>query len=211
MREHTAGWHARAERTGIVHAILGGTADRPGYALFLRNLLPVYRALEGELERNRGLPGLDPIARPEVYRSVALESDLLNIVGPDWHLRLPLLPESRSLSSRIAGLAESGDGARLIAHAYTRFLGDLNGGQILQRLLMRSLRLKPAELAFYRFPAIADLGVFKREYREAFDRADRAIASSEQVIEESALAFEFNIALSQAVQDAVIRQRSGTV
>jgi hypothetical protein len=31
------------------------------------------------------------------------------------------------------------------------------------------------------------------------------------VIEESALAFEFNIALSQAVQDAVIRQRSGTV
>jgi heme oxygenase len=35
--------------------------------------------------------------------------------------------------------AAEGDGTRLIAHAYTRYLGDLSGGQILQRLLARSL------------------------------------------------------------------------
>ena len=69
--------------------------------------------------------------------------------------------------------AAEGDGARLIAHAYTRYLGDLSGGQILQRLLARSLELRPSELSFYDFPRFSDLDALKADYRKALDQRRR--------------------------------------
>jgi heme oxygenase len=96
-----------------------------------------------------------------------------------------------------------GNGSRLIAHAYTRYLGDLSGGLILQRLLARSLDLRPAELSFYDFPKYPDLAALKAAYREALDRAGSLASDPTNVIEEGALAFTLNIDLSCAVQAAL--------
>jgi heme oxygenase len=198
MRRRTAELHGRAERSGIIAAIMGGRATRAGYALFLRNLLPAYRELEGGLERWRSKPGFGGLFRWELSRTSALESDIAGL-SPPGSTALPLLPEGRAYACRIAAAAE-GDGSLLIAHAYTRFLGDLAGGLLLRRKLAATLALGSSTLSFYDFPPIPDLGLFFREYRSALDAAAAEIADVGAVVEEAAAAFQLNIDLSTAVE-----------
>jgi heme oxygenase (biliverdin-producing, ferredoxin) len=201
LRERTRTLHAEAERAGVVRAILCGRVSRYGYALLLRNLFPVYQELERGLERHRRAPGVRAIARPGLCRAQAIESDLVSLYGASWSRRLPHLPAGEGYAGRVLAAVE-GEGVRLIAHAYARYLGDLSGGQILRRLLARSLGLGPESLAFYDFPQIADVEAFKAGYRAALDRAAGEITDIDGVVEEAALAFQLNIAVSNAVQDA---------
>ncbi len=197
LRERTKDLHTRAERSGIIADILHGRATRDGYGLMLRNLLPVYQALEEELARYAGSPVVGSIVRSELTRAGAIERDLQSLSVETSEL--PVLPATANYVKAIVQ-ASGGDGGRLIAHAYARYLGDLSGGQIVKRLLARSLDLPPGALSFYDFPAIDDIAMFKAEYRAAIDRAGDEIEDFEAVVEEGAMAFQLNIELSVALQ-----------
>jgi heme oxygenase (biliverdin-producing, ferredoxin) len=201
MREHTQELHVRAERAGVINDILRGRASRFGYALLLRNLLPAYTALEFGLELRRDTPAVRPIAEKALYRSSAIKSDLAQIFGSIWEKHLPLLPCGQRYGRRIDEAA-SGSGTLLIAHAYTRYLGDLNGGQIMKRLLAKSLGLQPEELSFFDFDAIADGEAFKKQYRRAFNECGPLVADIVAVVVEAKVAFGLNIAIAEEVQRA---------
>ena len=196
----TKALHLEAERSGIVSDILRGQASLEGYTLFLRNLLPAYQALESALERLSGSPTLRTLSNYKLDRAAAIETDLLALSGPDWADRFPLLPEAISYQQRIFFAANEDNGERLIAHAYTRYLGDLSGGLIMKRLLARSLAISDEQLAFYDFPGFSDLAALKKDYREELDRAGTAASIPEAIVEEGAIAFALNIDLSLAVQ-----------
>jgi heme oxygenase (biliverdin-producing, ferredoxin) len=191
--------HLEAERTGIIRDLLRGEANREGYILLLRNLLPAYQAMERGLEHHRGSAALGRLADFRLDRAGALEADLVALCGRRWSQTTPLLAAGELYARRVAKAAE-GDGARLIAHAYTRYLGDLSGGQILQRLLVRSLELRPSELSFYDFPRFSDLDALKADYRQALDKAGALAVDPQTLIEEGALAFSLNIDLSCAIK-----------
>ncbi|MGJ4911636.1 heme oxygenase (biliverdin-producing) [Bradyrhizobium sp. HKCCYLS2033] len=195
MRERTKTLHVTAERTGIVAELLRGRGTRQAYALLLRNLLPVYETLEAELLRHQGTPVMGRIVRLELHRSAAIKADLAQLDAGD----LPLLPEAIAYAGTI-GEAGSGAGHALLGHAYTRYLGDLSGGQIIKRILARSLDLGAQMLSFYEFPDITDIAHFKDEYRAALEQAGAAISDHSAIVEEAALAFTRNIALSEALQ-----------
>ncbi len=195
----TKALHVEAERTGIIRDLLRGDASREGYILLLRNLLPAYQALESGVLQHRDSPTLAPLAAFDLARAPAIEADLVALCGPHWKDDVPLLDAGAFYAGRIARASED-DGARLIAHAYTRYLGDLSGGQILQRLLARSLRLTPGQLTFYDFPAFADLAALKTGYRNALEAAGTRAADPQMVIEEGAIAFSLNIDLSSAIK-----------
>lgn len=199
--------HVEAERTGIIRDLLRGEASRDGYILLLRNLHPAYQAMEQGLERHRGSPSLGILADYRLDRASAIDADLIELCGRRWSHDIPLLAAGEIYASRIAKVA-AGDGARLIAHAYTRYLGDLSGGQILQRLLAQSLELRPSELSFYDFPRFSDLAALKADYRKALDQSGALAADSHGVVEEGAIAFSLNIDLSCAVQSMVSRGAS---
>lgn len=196
--------HVEAERTGIIRDLLRGDASREGYILLLRNLLPAYQEMEQGLERHRNSRIPAALAQYRLDRAPAIEADLLSLCGNNWKRDIPLLDAGEIYARRIAKAAE-GDGARLIAHAYTRYLGDLSGGQILQRLLERSLELRPSELSFYDFPRFADLAELKADYRKALDQAGALASDPQAVVEEGAIAFSLNIDLSCAVQSVLLR------
>jgi heme oxygenase len=199
LRARTRALHAQAERSGILADILRGQAGRGGYGLLLRNLLPAYRALEAGLARHRETPGVGGLLAPGLARASAIESDLAALAGPDWPDRLVLLDPGHRYGERVAAAAQAG-GARLVAHAYVRYLGDLNGGQVVRRLLAESLGLDERALAFYAFPAIPDLPAFRAAYRRAVDLA--AAGEREVVVDEALAAFRLNIELSEAVREA---------
>lgn len=204
LRESIRAIHAQAERSGIVSDVLRGRATRFGYALLLRNLLPAYQEMERGLDRHRQTPGVGAFARRELYRVEALERDIEGLCGVAWSTELPLLPEGQCYAARVAAAA-NGCGARLIAHAYVRYLGDLSGGQILKRLLSRSLGLGPETLGFYDFPGIVDIDAFKSSWRGDLDRAGPFIGNMDVVTVEANVAFALNIDVSNAVQRATRR------
>jgi heme oxygenase len=193
LRDATGDLHTRAERSGFVADMLRGRAGRAGYALLLRNLLPVYRAIEDGLTRQTAV--LRPFARPELYRARRIEADLMALCGQEWP---SLLPAGARYAAR-AARAANGDGTLLIAHAYVRTLGDLSGGQMLGRLLARTLALPPEALNFYDFSAVADIPATKAAWRSALD----AVAAPERLLHEARVGFRLNIALSEAVRDTV--------
>lgn len=201
LREHTWSLHARAEGSGIVAAILNGTANRFGYALFLRNLLPIYLAMEESFDRHVSTPGVRAIVARHLYRGPAIQADLEDMFGPTWTRALPALPASDRYAARIREVALTG-GVRLIAHGYVRYLGDLSGGQVLQRMLARRLGLPGSSLSFYDFREITDPKQAGESYRRALDRAGSEIPDTAPVIAEARRAFRFNIALSTAVSAA---------
>ncbi len=201
FRQRTRLLHTQAERSGVVNDLLTGRATRLGHGMLLRNLLPVYEQLEIAMETRRLSPAFAGLALRAVYRAAAIERDLEALFGPAWADSLPMLPAGTRYARRIAAVA-GGDGFGLIAHAYVRYLGDLNGGQVLKRLLIRSLGLEPAGLSFFDFPEIHHIEGFRIDYRDAIDRSAWEIADIAPVIEEAATAFQLNIALSDAIGQA---------
>jgi len=224
LRERTKALHTQAERSGIIAEILHGRGTRAGYALLLRNLLPVYATMEAELARHHGSSGTGSVFCPELNRAAAIGSDLGHLLDTwsstsqgtsqgtwqDTWQELPLLPAACDYVAAISA-ASAGGGQRLIAHAYARYLGDLSGGQIIKRLLARSLDLPATALSFYDFPAISDLAAFKASYRAGIERAGDDLDDFDGVVEEGARAFELNIELSVALQDAAGRMDPRTI
>lgn len=206
LREATRVLHTRAERTGVVRKILRGKISRPAYALYLRNLLPAYEQLEKSLDFHRRAPGVRRVANTALYRAEAIKADLRHLAGHDWRDRLALLPAGGDYARQVAQAA-TGRGEALIAHAYTRYLGDLNGGQVIQRRLRRTLDIEAGGLSFYEFPALSDLAAMRGEYRAAIDRSAAEISAHRDVLREAVAAFELNIAVSLAVEQVAARDR----
>ncbi len=207
LRLRTAQQHRLAERSGVVHDILVGQVHRGAYALLLRNLMPAYRALEVGLDVHRartGSAGVGALHRAALLRVPALERDLGALAGAGWAEVLPLLPEGERYASRVA-IAADGDGERLIAHAYARYLGDLAGGRVLGRRLAATLGLDASALSFYAFPGIDDVPAFARAYRSTIDALGASLSDPEPVIEEAELAFTLNIDVSEAVARGAVR------
>jgi heme oxygenase (biliverdin-producing, ferredoxin) len=201
LRDATHALHVEAERSGVIGQLLRGGGTREAYALLLRNLSPAYRAMEGGLVRYTNSPALRAVVPPELFRTAALESDVERLAGAGWRQSLPLLPAGERYAERVGAAAANGSG-RLVAHAYLRYLGDLSGGQIMKRLLAKSLGLGADALAFYDFPAIADLSAFKSEYRKAIDGSVVEGVNPVDVVDEAIVGFRLTIELSAAVARA---------
>lgn len=190
MRRRTSELHIAAEQSGIVAAIIRGQVSRFRYALFLRNLLPAYRAME------LALPNFDGLAQPSLYRTERIIADLINLNGSDWAASLPLLPSGERYAARVEW---AGHSEMLLAHCYTRYLGDLYGGRVLARRIMTRFGPDFRAVAFLTFPDIQDVDAFCESYRRNLDRAVSSLPDVEGVVEEAAVAFTLNIRLSLEV------------
>jgi heme oxygenase (biliverdin-producing, ferredoxin) len=201
LRDATRDLHVEAERSGVIGQLLRGGGTREAYALLLRNLSPAYRAMEDGLVRHASSPALRAMVRRELFRTAAIESDVEQLAGASWRESLPLLPAGERYAERVS-TAAAGESGRLIAHAYLRYLGDLSGGQIMKRLLAKTLGLGADALAFYDFPAIADLSAFKSEYRKAIDGSVVEGANPVDIVDEAIVGFNLAIELSESVARA---------
>ena len=89
--------------------------------------------------------------------------------GDNWLEGMTLSPATKAYVDRITQIGEEKP-ELLVAHAYTRYLGDLSGGQILKKIAQRGMGLKGSEgLAFYEFDEINDESQFKIDYKAALD------------------------------------------
>lgn len=188
LREGTREDHARAESTPFVADLMAGRLDVAAYADLAAQQHAVYVALEaaGAALGERGAS----VALPALARVPAIESDLARLWGPAWRDRVDLLPATRRYAERLREVASTLPG--YVAHAYTRYLGDLSGGQIIKRMLARHYGLADDVLAFYTFDALERIKPFKDEYRARIDALELTGDERRAVVAEARGAFDLN-------------------
>ena len=193
--------HTRAEKTTFIRGFLRGTATPSSYIRLLAALHPVYKAMEAETSR---LAATDPvIARmhfPELFRTEAIERDLVFLAGPNWADTIAQMSAAQAYVKRIKEVGST-EPVRLVGHLYTRYLGDLSGGQILARIAERSLGVsKHAGLDFYDFPQVADITAMKILFRARLDELDhQSTFATDAVIDEASRSFGHNIAIFESL------------
>jgi len=189
LRLGTRDLHAQTERTGFMAEMLAGRVRLPAYCALLRNLHAIYQALEAALAQCRTDPTVALVDLPALHREAALASDLLVLHGPDWAQALPLQAATLAYVARLQGLAQSGSRA-LVAHAYVRYLGDLHGGQVLKRLVARTLGLQ-ADLgtSFFDFGSTDEVLALRLALRGALGQLPVTAAEADAIVDEARWAF----------------------
>ncbi|MBD0711799.1 MULTISPECIES: heme oxygenase (biliverdin-producing) [unclassified Streptomyces] len=188
--------HTEAETSSFMGDLLGGRLGVDAYARYTEQLWYVYRALEDGAEALSGDPVAGPFIQPELFRTTALEQDLAHLRGADWRSGLTPLPATLAYAERVAECAREWP-AGYVAHHYTRYLGDLSGGQIIRDKAERTwgFERKGDGVRFYVFEGISNPAAFKRSYRELLDEVNADDLEKQRIVDECKRAFDFNSAV----------------
>ncbi|MEV5338847.1 biliverdin-producing heme oxygenase [Streptomyces sp. NPDC052676] len=192
--------HVEAETSTFMSDLLGGRLGVAAYARYTEQLWFVYEALEAGAGRLASDPVAGPFIRPELFRLPALERDLEHLRGPGWRDSLSALPATRAYADRVRECAERWP-AGYIAHHYTRYLGDLSGGQIIRDKAERTwgFAKKGDGVRFYVFEEIPNPAAFKRAYRELLDAVNADELERQRIVAECKRAFALNTAVFRAL------------
>lgn len=196
LRTETREAHRAAERSPLLRRLLRRELSREEYASYLAALARVYRALEEGLRRHRELPALAPLVWPALWRSEALSGDLAALLGAGWEARIAEDRAADAYVARLEGLVAE-EPTLLVAHVYTRYLGDLSGGQILRGA---AAALAPEALGFYAFPQLGDLDAARASFRVRLDALPLSPRVEGAIVAEARVAF----ALSAGLMDAIV-------
>ncbi|MCU0547501.1 MAG: biliverdin-producing heme oxygenase [Oscillatoriaceae cyanobacterium Prado104] len=193
LRSGTQQAHSNAEHTEFMSRFVKGAIDKNTIGKLLGNLYCVYSQLEAELECHQAHPVVGNLYFPELNRRENLEKDLAVLYGDNWQSKVFPTLNAQAYISRIREVSAA-QPELLIAHAYTRYMGDLSGGQALKKIAKGVLGLREDEcINFYEFTQIEDLNQFKGKYRDALNNLILDSFLADRIVEEANIAFGLNI------------------
>ncbi|MFD9796945.1 heme oxygenase (biliverdin-producing) [Streptomyces sp. NPDC059070] len=188
--------HTEAETSPFMGDLLGGRLGVAAYARYTEQLWFVYQALEEGAGALSSDPVAGPFIRPELMRTAELERDLAHLLGPEWRSTATPLAATRAYAARVRECAVTWP-AGYVAHHYTRYLGDLSGGQIIRDRAEKTwgFARKGDGVRFYVFESISNPAAFKRDYRALLDGVEMDELERKRVVEECRRAFALNTAV----------------
>jgi len=194
IKEGTKKSHSAAENTKFVASFLKGVLDPEEYRKLLTNFWYVYDTMEQRIqESNDPLVNVLKQWNPILFRTSFLQRDLEYYYGPFWREKQIPSEACNTYCYRITEVAEK-DPYLLIAHHYTRYIGDLSGGQILKGIAQKALNPPEGKgLHFYDFPRIENAKEWKIGYRSVLDDLDLSETQRDALIEEANYAFKLNM------------------
>nr|BDA98278.1 heme oxygenase [Rhodomonas sp. NIES-1006] len=205
LREGTSKSHSMAENVSFVKSFLGGVIDKESYKTMVANLYFVYVAIEDAMDKNKEHECIEPIYYQELNRRTSLEDDLTFYYGDDWKDKVSPSPATQAYVDRINTISENKP-ELLVAHAYTRYLGDLSGGQILKNIAQRAMNLKDNKgLSFYEFDQVKDEQEFKQQYKKALDNLPIPEEETGKIIAEANVSFNLNMKMFQELETSFIK------
>lgn len=200
LRDGTAAAHRRTESAGFVSRLMSGQLDRGAYAALLAQLRHVYAELEAPGAALGGDPVVAALDDPLLRRTAAIERDLAALGAA----AVTALPSTERYVARIRELAGSWP-AGWVVHHYTRYLGDLSGGQLMRRALRRHYGVEATATSFLDFSALGPLGAYKARYRAALDAVPWSTEERAAAVREAERAFDHNHALFIELGEGLVR------
>nr|ARW63745.1 Heme oxygenase [Chondria sp. (in: red algae)] len=205
LREGTTKSHSMAENVSFVKSFLGGVVDKKSYRKLLGNLFFIYSAIEEEIEINKHHEVIKFIYYPQLYRRKSLMRDLEYYYGDNWLQLIKPSIATQVYVDRIHKISYNSP-ELLIAHSYTRYIGDLSGGQILKKIAKSAMQL-PDNLgsSFYDFELIQDENMFKNQYRNSLNNIPLNQSQIDQIISEANIAFNLNMKIFQELNSNLFK------
>ncbi len=199
LKEGTKESHSAAENTKFVASFLRGVVDYEEYRKLLTNFYYVYDTMEQRIRETED-PMVQAIKSEDLERKEAIERDLEYYYGPDWKEKQIPSEACNTYCHRINEIAEK-DPYLLVAHHYTRYIGDLSGGKILKEITARVLNPPEGKgLDFYEFPSIPNAKLFKQNYRACLDNLGTDSSQENALITEANYAFRLNMYMFDEIQ-----------
>ena len=199
LKEGTKESHSAAENTKFVASFLRGVVDYEEYRKLLTNFYYVYDTMEQRIRETED-PMVQAIRSENLERKDSIEKDLEYYYGTEWRDKQIPSEACNTYCHRINEVAEK-DPYLLIAHHYTRYIGDLSGGKILKEIAARVLKPPVGKgLQFYEFPSIPDAKEFKNNYRAVLDNLDCDEQQINALITEANYAFRLNMYMFDEIQ-----------
>jgi len=195
LRERTWSSHGDSEGASFMKDLMTGKGTREDYIALVAQHFFIYEAIEAAAERFADNTVAAPFISPQLTRLNAIEDDLAFLIGPDWRDQISPLPTTVAYVNRVNEIAAEGWVGGFIAHHYTRYLGDLSGGQAIRRLMQRQFGFETNGVGFYFFDQIASPKEFKETYRDELDAVEWDDAERTRVIDEVLEAYRFNTEL----------------
>jgi heme oxygenase (biliverdin-producing, ferredoxin) len=188
MREGSKTEHEAAENSSFMSELLAGRVSEAGYAAYLLRLRAVYEVMEATGRALADDPVVAAVHDPGLERLAAIDADL-----DHWAPGAVRGVDSPATAAYVARLAASATwGGLFVAHHYTRYLGDLSGGQAIGRILDREFGLGGRGIAFYDFPAVPKPKPYKDAYRARLDALAASPEDKGRVVAEVQEAFRLN-------------------
>ena len=206
LREGTKKSHTMAENTGFVACFLKGVVEKTSYRKLIGDLYFVYKAMEEEIDRlvQEDHPVIKHIGFKELFRRQTLEKDLEFYYGNNWLDQIKISESAKSYVDRIRLVANESP-ELLVGHHYTRYIGDLSGGQILKKIAKKALNLRGDDgLNFYEFKLIEDEKLFKKSYSETLNKLPIDQKIADNIIDEANEAFAYNMKMFKELEGNLI-------
>lgn len=205
LREGTTKSHSMAENVSFVKSFLGGVVDKDSYKMLIANLYFIYDAIERQICQNKENSAVSAIYFPELFRKQSLIQDLIYYYGENWSIQIHPSSATMVYVNRINQIGSTAP-ELLIAHSYTRYIGDLSGGQILKKIAKNAMNLSDNQgTTFYDFDLIDDEKVFKDLYRKSLNNIPLTKQQVDQIIAEANLSFNLNMKIFQELNSNLIR------
>tara|TARA_A100000164_G_scaffold195793_1_gene173618 strand:+ start:392 stop:1078 length:687 start_codon:yes stop_codon:yes gene_type:complete len=200
IKEGTKKSHSAAENTSFVASFLRGVVSKESYKKLICDLYFVYSAMEEEVENLKDHPIIGQIQLPDLNRVNALEKDVRFFYGPIWRSLITPSEACNQYVNRIREVAKN-EPELLVSHHYTRYLGDLSGGQILKGIAEKALALGDGQgLQFYEFEKIEDPKAYKAGYKGILNNLPIDQKQADAIIEEANYAFKLNMDMFNSLE-----------
>ncbi|HJR90750.1 MAG TPA: biliverdin-producing heme oxygenase [Aeromicrobium sp.] len=192
MREGSMAEHHEAENSTFMAALLNLEINAAGYSEYLARMLRIYQALEVTGRSLADHPVAGAVVDGALDRVAALKADLAF-----WSRGQEPKGISRATDAYEARILHTLSEPELyVAHHYTRYLGDLSGGQVIGKKLAREYRLVNGRgTEFYTFRQIPKPKVYKDRYRATLNTLPVDEAQADAIVDEVRNVFNLNGAL----------------
>ncbi|KAL7453254.1 hypothetical protein ACHAWC_004917 [Mediolabrus comicus] len=197
--------HSMAENTQFVSGFFKGLADRDPYRSLITSLYFVYEAMEEAMDKSLE-DGVRMLDYPALRRLDSLKKDMDFFYGEKWQDDVVVpSPAAKAYVARIVDIAQTKP-YLMIAHQYTRYLGDLFGGQMMGGMASRSLSLQNGDgTAFYTFDDIPSTKDFITEWYTRLNKLDLTQQQKEEIVDEANLVFALNIDVLQELNGSPLK------
>lgn len=198
MKEETLEAHDESKDSGFAVTIMSGEWSPFAFVEWQRSLYPVYNTLETVLKKNRKDPILSIFDHRKLDRSERILHDLATY-NVDPVLDPSPLP---CVQDYVACVADTdGSTPRVLAYHYTRYMGDMIGGQVIARSMKEKYGMSDDSLTCYDFKELGDLHHYRKNYKILIELLPWSDEEREQFVDEIKTAYKINAVLFEQLYD----------
>ena len=196
--------HSIAQNSAFVTGFFKGLSTKKSYRALLTSLYFVYSSMENAFDTTSE-ERVTQLDYTQLRRIESLSSDMDYFYGNDWKAMIKASPATQAYVARVEEVAKTKP-YLLIAHQYTRYLGDLFGGQMMGGMATRSLELEDGNgVDFYTFDEIDSAFEFITEWYTKLNDLDLTDEQKDEIVDEANYVFDLNIGILEELEGSPVK------